>query len=121
MAESLQWFPRFHDVPDWYLKDRIDDGARVPAHVWRDAFTGLITAAPPTETATITAPTLIIWGDRDELLTREDQQALSAAIPGSRLVVYEDTGHLVLWEQPERLATDLTTFVESLTSPKESN
>jgi pimeloyl-ACP methyl ester carboxylesterase len=29
-------------------------------------------------------------------------------------VVYEDTGHLVLWEQPERLAWDLTAFVESL-------
>jgi len=54
-------------------------------------------------------------------LTREDQEALSAAIPGSRLVVYEDTGHLVLWEQPERLATDLTAFVLSLKSPNASN
>jgi len=121
VAEFLQCFPLFHEVPDWYLEDRIDDGVRLPAHVWRDAFTGLITAAPPTKTATITAPTLIIWGDRDGLLTREDQEALSAAIPGSRLVVYEDTGHLVLWERPERLATDLTAFVMSLTSPKESN
>ena len=82
---------------------------------------GTAPAAPPTETATITAPTLIIWGDRDGLLTREDQEALSAAIPGSRLVVYEDTGHLVLWEQPERVATDLTAFVVSLKSPNASN
>jgi pimeloyl-ACP methyl ester carboxylesterase len=51
---------------------------------------------------------------RDELLTREHQQGLAAAIPASRLVVYEDTGHLVLWEQPERVAADLTAFVESL-------
>ena len=121
VAESLQWFPRCHDVPDWYLEERIDDGVCIPAHVWRDAFTGLITAAPPTETATITAPTLIIWGDRDGILTWEDQQALSAAIPGSRLVVYDGTGHLVLWEQPERLASDLAAFVESLTSPGPSN
>ena len=48
------------------------------------------------------------------MLTREHQQALTAAIPASRLVVYEDTGHLVLWEQPERVASDLTAFVESL-------
>ena len=48
------------------------------------------------------------------MLTREQQQALTAAIPASRLVVYEDTGHLVLWEQPERVASDLTAFVESL-------
>jgi pimeloyl-ACP methyl ester carboxylesterase len=111
---SLDWFPRFHDVPDWYLEDRVDDGVRTPAHVWRKALIGLYTAVPPTETGTITAPTLIIWGARDELLPRDDQERLAAAIPGSRLVVYPDTGHLVLWEQPERVAGDLTDFVMGL-------
>jgi rifampin ADP-ribosylating transferase len=53
---------------------------------------------------------MIIWGDRDELLPLEDQKTLAAAIPGSRLVVYEDTGHLVLWEQPKRVAADLAAF-----------
>jgi pimeloyl-ACP methyl ester carboxylesterase len=53
-------------------------------------------------------------GARDELLLREDQERLAAAIPGSRLIVYPDTGHLVLWEQPERVASDLTDFVKSL-------
>ncbi len=28
--------------------------------------------------------------------------------------MYTDTGHLVLWEQPELVAADLKTFVESL-------
>jgi hypothetical protein len=28
--------------------------------------------------------------------------------------VYDDTGHLVLWEQPERVADDLTDFVNGL-------
>jgi rifampin ADP-ribosylating transferase len=116
VESSLEWFPRFHDVPDWYIKDRVDDGARMPAHVWRQALAGLITARPPTETGTITVPTLIIWGARDELLTWEDERALASAIPASRLVVYEDTGHLVLWEQPERVASDLADFVESLPS-----
>lgn len=113
---SLEWFPRFHDVPGWYVEDRVDDGVRMPAHVWRGALAGLGTALPPTETGTITAPTLIIWGGRDELLSREDEETLAAAIHGSRLVVYEDTGHLVLWEQPERVAADLTNFVESLSA-----
>lgn len=114
VRESLTWFPRFHQVPQWYIDDRVQDGVRIPAHVWRDTFNGLITARPPTEVATIAAPTLIIWGDRDELLTREQQEALATAIPDSRLLIYEDTGHLVLWEQPERVARDLMGFVESL-------
>jgi rifampin ADP-ribosylating transferase len=111
---SLAWFPRFHDVPDWYIQDRIEDGVRMPADVWRHTLSGLMTARPPTETGTITAPTLIIWGARDELLSWEDERALAAAIPGSRLVVYQDTGHLVLWEQPERVASDLAAFVDGL-------
>ena len=48
------------------------------------------------------------------MLTREDQQALAAAIPASRLIVYQDTGHLVLWEQPERVACDLAALVDIL-------
>lgn len=115
VRRSLTWFPRFHQVPESYIEDRVQDGARIPAHVWRQTFRGLCNAVPPTDNATITCPTLIIWGDRDELLTREQEEALAGAIPRSRLVVYTKTGHLVLWEQPERVARDLTTFVESLT------
>ncbi len=111
---SLTWFPTFHEVPDWYLDDRVVDGARLPARVWRDALAGLTKAMPPTEVGSITAPTLIIWGSRDELLPRADQELLAAAIPGSRLVIYEDTGHLVLWEQPDRVASDLTAFAMGL-------
>jgi pimeloyl-ACP methyl ester carboxylesterase len=114
VTASLGWFPRFHDIPAWYIEARVDDGVRMPARVWRKALAGLGSALPPTETGTITAPTLIIWGGQDELLSREDEEALSAAIRSSRLVVYEDTGHLVLWEQPERVARDLTHFVEGL-------
>ena len=110
----LDWFPRFHPVPPWYIDGRVHDGARMPADLWRATLAGLVSARPPTDTATITAPALIVWGARDGLLTYEDQQALAAAIPASRLIVYQDTGHLVLWEQPERVAADLTAFVDSL-------
>ena len=108
---SLEWFPRFHSVPDWYMDDRVADGIAMPVRVWKEALEGLNTAKPPTQIGRITAPTMIIWGDRDELLLREDQIALSAAIPGSRLLIYEDTGHVVLWEQPERIAADLIAFI----------
>jgi rifampin ADP-ribosylating transferase len=89
----------------------------MPADVWRKTLIGLSTAVPPTEMGTITAPTLIIRGERDDLLVQQDQEALAVAIPGSRLVVYNDTGHLVLWEQPQRVASDLIDFVTSLSAP----
>lgn len=111
---SLDWFPRTREVPDWYVEDRVDDGVRMPAHVWREALAGLCAAVPPTEQGTITAPTLIIWGDGDQFLTREDEEAMAAAIPGARLLPYEGTGHLLLWEEPERIAADVTDFVATL-------
>ncbi len=111
---SLTWFPRYHDVPQWYVEDRVRDGARIPAHVWRASLNGLCDATPPCDAASITSPTLILWGDRDELLAREQADALVRAIPGSRMIVYADTGHLVLWERPDRVATDLTAFVGAL-------
>jgi pimeloyl-ACP methyl ester carboxylesterase len=111
---SLGWFPRFHHVPEWYIEARVDDGLQMPARVWRQTLAGLTEATPPTEAGTITTPTLIIWGGRDGLLPRADADALVAAIPGSRLIVYPDSGHLVLWEEPTRLASDVTAFVAHL-------
>ena len=114
VRESLAWFPRFQPVPEWYVEDRVRDGARIPAHVWRETFNGLCQAAVPSEVAEISAPTLVLWGDRDEVLGTEQRDQLARAIPGSLLVGYEDTGHLVLWEQPERVAADLTSFLATL-------
>ncbi len=111
VRESLSWFPRVRDVPQWYIDDRVDDGARIPAHVWRASLHGLSAAAPPSRTGRITAPTLVLWGDGDELLRFEEQEALVAAIPGSRLIAYPGVGHLVLWESPERVASDVSEFV----------
>lgn len=31
VREFLTWFPRFHQVPQWYLDDRVQDGAAMPA------------------------------------------------------------------------------------------
>jgi pimeloyl-ACP methyl ester carboxylesterase len=110
---SLAWFPLHQPVPDWYLADRVADGARVPAHVWQAALHGLCDAVPPTESGRITAPTLVIRGAEDPLLPAAEEEALCAAVPGARLLTYPDTGHLVLWEQPDRLAADLTAFVHA--------
>ena len=111
VRDSLEWFTFFHPVPDWYLSQRITDGVRMPARVWREALAGLSSALPPTDFGQISAPTLIIWGDRDELIPLEQQKALSSAIPGSRLSIYPETGHLVLWEEPEKVAADLAAFI----------
>ena len=68
---------------------------------------------PPTETATVTVPTLILWGEHDEVL-RNEQEALAAAIPGSQLIGYPDTGHLIVSERPQQVAADIAAFISQL-------
>ena len=41
----------------------------------------------------IGAPTLILWGEQDALLPREEQELRAAAIPDATLRVYPETGH----------------------------
>jgi pimeloyl-ACP methyl ester carboxylesterase len=82
--------------------------------VWRDAFEGLLAAEPPLHTGRISAPTLIVWGARDSLLPRADQEAMAAEMPGARLMIYADVGHLPVIEAPERVAADLTALCDAV-------
>lgn len=113
VRDSLTWFPLQHEVPPWYVEDRVRDGLRMPAHVWKSMLAGLCGATPPTEAGTISAPTLILWGDHDTLLPRSDQETLAGRIGGSVLRVYPGVGHLVLWECPDRVAEDAAAFFRS--------
>lgn len=114
VRDSLSWFPLMHAVPHWFIEDRVRDGLRMPAHAWQGILDGLATAMPPTEAGMIQAPTLILWGERDTLQPRGDQETLAARIAGSTLKVYPDVAHLVLWEVPERVADDVAAFFRSL-------
>ena len=114
VRDSLSWFPVLHEVPSWFIEDRVRDGARMPAHAWRRILDGLCAATPPTESGTIQAPTLILWGGHDSLLPRRDQEALADRIEGAVLKVYPDVAHLVLWECPEQVAQDATAFLGSV-------
>jgi non-heme chloroperoxidase len=98
-------------VPAEFMEAVVAESRKVPARVWQATLKGLLDAEAPAETGTITAPTLILWGDRDSLCTRRDQEALVAAISGARLVALQGTGHAVHWEQPERVAAELAAFV----------
>ena len=101
-----------HDpVPTDFLAHRDRAAQTIPTHVWRLSYAGLLTATPPLDAGRIGVPTLLIWGADDDLLPRSTSDALRAEIPGARLLVYEGTGHMVLWEQPERVARDVLSFV----------
>lgn len=107
----FDFFPLTARVPTETVAAQKQDALKMPARVWRAALEGLTNADPP-DPAAITVPTLVVSGESDDLLARAEQEALAAAIPGSRFQPYADAGHLVLWDQPARIAADLVTLAE---------
>ncbi len=57
-------------------------------------------------------PVLIIWGARDPIIPVHHAEAAHEAIPGSRLEVFESTGHLPQLEEPARFVAVLERFLE---------
>ena len=90
------------------------ESLKMPARVWRDLFGGFLELDHRAQLGLITAPTLIANGDRDAMFTPEHQRELHDAIPGSELVLYAGGGHASHWEDPDRVAADLTSFLERL-------
>jgi pimeloyl-ACP methyl ester carboxylesterase len=64
----------------------------------------------------IRAPTLVITGDSDRLVPRAVAERYHDLIAGSRLVVFERTGHLPQEEQPERTVQEIVAFLDRGTS-----
>jgi pimeloyl-ACP methyl ester carboxylesterase len=52
----------------------------------------------------ISAPTLVVHGTEDQMLSYRNGEAIARAIPGARLEIMEGVGHLFFWEEPERSA-----------------
>ena len=86
--------------------------AKVPARVWKEMFADLLTYDDVAELERIDAPTLLVWGDADTLVTRTMQDVLAERIRHSELIVYAGVGHTPRWEDATRFARDVTAFVE---------
>ena len=103
----------YQTVPDQFFEKMISESLKIPARVWRDYWEGAVLAPDhASRLPEIEAPTLIIWGDKDAVFSREDPERLAGTIPGATLKVYPETGHAVHWERPERFARDLEEFMK---------
>ena len=60
----------------------------------------------------IEAPTLVLWGDTDRLVSPDLAPAVAAAIPDSRLLVLEHIGHVAMMEDPVTTARAVLGFLD---------
>ena len=64
----------------------------------------------------ITAPTVVLWGDRDRLVAPDLAGYVAAAIPHASLLVFPDVGHTAMMERPVDTARAVLGLVESAAS-----
>jgi len=62
---------------------------------------------------TVTAPTLVLWGDSDGIVTPEYGRAYAAAIPTAKFELLSNTGHMPQIEAPDQVATAIHNFVNT--------
>lgn len=70
--------------------------------------------------AEIRAPTLVVWGREDRLVSLSLGQRLARTIPGARLEVIEACGHLPSVERPEEFNRAVEAFLSQTLTSKPS-
>ena len=68
--------------------------------------------------ARITAPTLVIWGDRDRIIPPAQAQLANQAIPQAQVAIIENCGHVPQLEAPERFTELVLGFLSGSYPPE---
>ncbi len=110
-VHDFQTSVAFQPLPQDFLKGVVAESRKLPARVWQEVMTQMLSPEADVQLTKIKAPTLIIWGDKENIFPRSEQDALLAMLKNSLLKVYPDTGHAPNWERPERFAKDLQEFL----------
>jgi len=61
--------------------------------------------------AGIQAPTLVLHGGADTVVDPRNAELLANRIPGARLVIFPELGHLLFWEDPDGFAAAVASFL----------
>ena len=110
-ARDFQASTVYRPVPPEFFERIVAESLKLPPRLWRLAIDRLVEYDDSQQLAKIEVPTLLLWGDRDALFSRADQDRFMATLPTARLTVYEETGHCPNWERPEQVADDIASLI----------
>lgn len=108
----MAWWSSPTPVDEIFLARQREDSAKIPAAVWRAViFQGLMGLELRSTLPLLKAPTLMIWGGKDTIITSADREGLIAGLPSAKVRLYPDLGHNPFWEEPGRVADDIEAFL----------
>jgi pimeloyl-ACP methyl ester carboxylesterase len=64
--------------------------------------------------ASLSLPTLVLWGEEDAFFPPEQALRLSSAVPEARLDILPGGSHSIIEERPEKVAAEILLFLDGL-------
>jgi pimeloyl-ACP methyl ester carboxylesterase len=110
-AREFQASTAYRPLPPEFFDRIVVESLKIPARLWPVMIDGMVRYDATAALGKIQMPTLLLWGDRDALFSRAEQDQFLSAVPAARLTVYEETGHCPNWERPEDVAADIASFM----------
>lgn len=80
--------------------------------IMRDVFKKVITQDLTAKFSQIKAPTLLIWGDKDQMTPIQDAHLTQELIPNSKLEIIPGAKHALNFQAPEVLAQKILEFLQ---------
>jgi non-heme chloroperoxidase len=111
-ARDFQFSTVYSPIPADFAEIVVADAAKLQDYVWHGIKVGLSGDHFEDQLSKIQAPTLVLWGEKDTLVTREETDLLLSKVKTATLKVYPNTGHGVHWERPEEFTKDLVEFIQ---------
>ena len=100
-------------APDALFQQLVDDAQGQASIAFTAGATALAAWRLPGEAlGQLRMPVLLVWGDRDQIVAREEQVRLLLSIPGANnLEVMRGCGHCPMLERPQAFAQVLMDFI----------
>lgn len=108
----VAWWSSPTPVNQQFIERERQNAAQIPLRVWRAVLDQSLT--DPDLAAMLprlSAPTLLIWGSRDPIMSPADRASLEAALPHAEVRIFPGLGHNQFWEQPRAVATVINRFL----------
>ncbi len=102
----------FTPLPAPRLATILEESAKLSLGAWQGTAHALVDDPGPVPNR-IEQPTLVFWGERDNIFDAGSQEALAQVLVNATHVHIPDVGHAPNWEVPAAVATEIATFLRA--------
>ncbi|HEY2355929.1 MAG TPA: alpha/beta hydrolase [Phenylobacterium sp.] len=108
----VAWWSSPTPVDEAFIKRQRLDAAHIPVKVWLAVLDQGIEGVDLQATLPkLKAPTLLIWGGKDQIIDMEGRETLREALPSAAVKVFDQLGHNPFWEDAPGVAAEINRFL----------